>query len=278
MTAFNVNATAKRENVMRSIRLAALFALLIAGAPAFAWNSFGHMTVAAVAYSHLTPTARTQVIQLLKLNPSYSHWIAGVPAAQRGEVAFMRAAYWPDFIRRADGYINDGEQPTDPNAASNIGYSDKLMHKYWHYVDLPFSTDHTPLLPTQVPNAQTAIATMRKALAAPTSSQDLRSYDLVWLEHLVGDVHQPLHATSRFTQTQPQGDQGGNLVALCAKPCKDELHGFWDGALGAGEDPAAAKQAAEQLPEVDAQLVQLSDEAQWIHESFDIANRSVYSG
>jgi hypothetical protein len=104
----------------------------------------------------------------------------------------------------------------------------------------------------------------------------LRSYDLVWLEHLVGDVHQPLHATSRFTHDQPQGDQGGNLVALCAKPCKDELHGFWDSALGNSDDPAVAKQAAAQLPEVDAQLVQLSDESQWIRESFAIAKSSVY--
>src|SRR5882757_3269046 len=176
MTAFNVNATAKRENLMRSIRLAALFALLIAGAPAFAWNSFGHMTVAAVAYSHLTPTARTQVIQLLKLNPSYSHWIAGVPAAHRDETAFMRAAYWPDFIRRAEGYIDDGEQPTDPNAARNIGYSDKLMHKYWHYVDLPFSPDGTTTADPKNPNAETQINKFRDTIAAAGGSDNVKSY------------------------------------------------------------------------------------------------------
>jgi len=32
---------------------------------------------------------------------------------------------------------------------------------------------------------------------------------LVWL-HLVGDVHQPLHASTRVSSTALQGDNGGN--------------------------------------------------------------------
>ena len=65
-------------------------------------------------------------------------------------------------------------------------------------------------------------------------SDDIKSYDVAWLEHLVGDVHQPLHATSRFTKNHPNGDAGGNLVLLCAAPCRDELHAYWDGLLGDG--------------------------------------------
>ena len=40
-------------------------------APAHAWNDFGHMTVAAVAWQHLNPAARAQATQLLRLNPDY---------------------------------------------------------------------------------------------------------------------------------------------------------------------------------------------------------------
>lgn len=41
------------------------------------------------------------------------------------------------------------------------------------------------------------------------ASDDVRSYDLVWLLHLVGDLHQPLHATSRFSNGLDDA-RGGN--------------------------------------------------------------------
>src|ERR1700730_12872831 len=63
-----------------------------------------------------------------------------------------------------------------------------------------------------VVNVQTQIPMFRSALRATSgASDDVRSYDLVWLIHLVGDVHQPLHTTSRFTHEQPKGDAGGTL-------------------------------------------------------------------
>lgn len=180
-----------------------------------AWGDFGHMTVAAIAYDSLTPASKTKVSALLKLNPNYSDWIADIPDESRDKAAFMKAATWPDYIKHAAGYKNDGESPTNPDAAKNSGYSDKLIHRYWHYIDIPFSPDHTPLIQPVAPNAQTQIALFRKTLADKHASAELKSYDLVWLLHLVGDVHQPLHATSRFTQDEPKGDRGGNEVALC---------------------------------------------------------------
>lgn len=205
--------------------------IVFLGLNAYAWNDFGHMTVAAIAYQHLTPNVRVKVGALLKLNPNYQQWIVGVPSADQTRVAFIKGATWPDLIKRAPGYIWDGDdnghRPSWPDAARNIGYADKLQHRYWHFIDRPFSPDGTPLMAPIVPNAQTTIALLRATLQSLTASDDVKSYDLVWLLHLVGDVHQPLHATSRFDQAQPDGNRGGNLVALCAKPCKDELHAFW---------------------------------------------------
>ena len=36
------------------------------------------------------------------------------------------------------------------------------------------------------------------------------SLNLRLLIHYVGDLHQPLHATSRYTESHPNGDRGGN--------------------------------------------------------------------
>jgi S1/P1 Nuclease len=243
---------------------------------ASAWNSFGHMMIAAVAYEQLTPAARARVAQLLQQNPDYERWIAHTAREERDELAFVIAATWADNIKTEAGYENDGERPSGPDAARNIGYADHLQHRYWHYVDLPFSQDHTALKPPATPNAQTQIAVFRKTLASPEASDALKSYDLVWLLHLVGDVHQPLHTTSRFTRSQPDGDAGGNLVALCEKPCRKELHAYWDDLPGTGKKAIVAIRRAAHLPTPNERVAAIDDERQWIHESFLIAQNSVY--
>jgi S1/P1 Nuclease len=244
----------------------------------YAWNSYGHMTVAAVAWENLTPEARKKATALLQLNPDYKHWIVGVPAAKRAQVAFVVAATWPDLIKSETGYQNDGEEPKEPGASKNEGYTDTLQHRYWHYIDLPFSPDGTPLVQPKSPNAKTQIATFRATLSSSTASAALKSYDLAWLLHLVGDVHQPLHATSRFTKDLPQGDQGGNLVMLCSKPkCRAELHAFWDSTLGTSKDPNAAIRKAAKLTAADPQAAAIADESAWINESFEAAKATAYA-
>jgi hypothetical protein len=262
---------------MSRVRALAVLGFLLCIANTFAWDDFGHMTVAAIAYQRLTPAARTKVDALLKLNPEYGRWVAGVSEENRDRIAFIMAATWADAIKRDRRYQNDGDFPQGPDAARNIGYKDRLQHRYWHYIDLPFSPDGTKLKRPAAPNAQTQIAAFRKALASPGSSDDVKSYDLVWLLHLVGDVHQPLHATSRFDRDQPNGDRGGNEVALCAPPCKEELHLFWDNVLGTQTNSAAAIRKAAALPPVDANLAAIVEESVWIDESFRAAQRFVYA-
>jgi hypothetical protein len=119
---------------------------------------------------------------------------------------------------------------------------------------------------------------LRAKLSEPGASDDVKSYDLAWLLHLVGDVHQPLHATSRFIHSQPQGDAGGNKIGIhCGSGCSaQELHAFWDGVLGSSEDPQAAINAARKLPKASAQLASIADDKAWAAESFKIAKASVY--
>lgn len=253
--------------------------LLILGAAAevSAWNDFGHMTVGAIAYDHLTPKVRTKVDALLRLNPSYREWVAGSAEHDKGKVAFIKAGTWPDTIKIDVHYTNDGNRPTDPDAGRNIGYADKLMHRYWHFVDIPFSSDGTALADPVIPNAQTQIVAFRETLRDLGASDELRSYDLVWLLHLVGDVHQPLHASTRFTRKQPKGDKGGNDVTVCTMDCGGKLHRFWDELLGTSEDYKAAIAKAETLKSVDTTLAAISDEAIWIEESFLAAKQTAYA-
>lgn len=264
---------------MRKYPVMAALILLTLAATAEAWNHFGHMTVAAIAYERLAPKARTAVDELLRHNPLYKAWVKGVAAHEMQKAAFIRAATWPDLIKDpALGYQNDGNLPTGPGATRNIGYSDRLMHRYWHFIDVPFSPDNTDLPALDEPNAQTQIATFRATLTDPQASKDLQSYGLVWLLHLVGDVHQPLHTTTRFNQQQPQGDRGGNDVKLCVQPerCNGRLHLFWDEVVGTSDRYEDAVAKAHALPMASTALGRVLDEAVWIQESFQAAKETVY--
>jgi len=57
------------------------------------------------------------------------------------------------------------------------------------------------------------------------------SFDLRLLIHFVGDIHQPLHATSRYTSKYPHGDAGGNGFKLTSKDGVTNLHSLWDSVL-----------------------------------------------
>lgn len=277
----------------------AALCLLALAAPAFAWNDEGHMAVAYLAYQRLQPATRARVNALLKLNPYYSKWRAALPKgtsdADADRLIFMIAATWPDQIRTDPAYMDDGPNhgnspPAGPEAARNIGYADHSRHKYWHFIDIPYTQDGAKLPPTPSPNAETQIAAFRRALGS-NASDDVKSYDLAWLEHLVGDIHQPLHAITRVSKSKPDGDAGGGLDMLCASPCGNSLHWFWDRLVGSQsgiEDPdrqedeatelRSAMSSARALPAADPATAAKTDEHIWVQESFDLAKRFVYVG
>jgi hypothetical protein len=252
-------------------------AMVLSATPARAWDDEGHMMVAAIAWDHLGDASRARVTALLKLNPDYATWIVDTTREERDEIAFMRAATWADAIKSEPGYDNDGNRPEGADAARNIGYADHLQHRYWHFIDVPLSIEGAAGDPPATPNVQTQIHDFTAAIASYDASDDIKSYDLVWLEHLVGDAHQPLHATSRFSKDMPRGDQGGNLVALCARPCRDELHFYWDDILGTNRTPGAALAEAARLPAPSRAAADIADESVWIRESFEAAQRYAYA-
>jgi len=252
-------------------------------ADASAWSDEGHMQIAAVAYDRLTPAVREKVDFLIKLNPEYASWIAGHPPRKSAQYAFVRAAVWADDIKsRALEYTDD--KPTEPTAGQNIGYYDNFMHTYWHFKDIGFSTDGTHAGDPDPVNASTQIKVLTAGLAPSSGLPDnVRSYDLVWLLHLVGDAHQPLHAANRFSHNRPQGDRGGNdenVIPATGETIK--LHAYWDRLLGSYSTPEGAIQDAligkdTKLPDPDAALASKADPDYWFKDSEKLAEDFAYA-
>ena len=180
----------------------ALTLIVFCSSASQAWNARGHMMVAAVAYNKLTPQAKDRVETLLLLNPDRDNWLELIPegtsVARTKMMIFMIAATWADRIKGDSDYFTDGANngnlpPYHPSASQNIGYDDHARHKYWHFEDVFFSQDNTSLPEVPTPNARTQIKMFREVLSSDKPDA-LKSYDLSWLLHLMGDVHQPLIA------------------------------------------------------------------------------------
>jgi hypothetical protein len=282
----------KKERLWQKSLKAALLTLLLftaGGRPVFAWNSWGHMAVAYLAYQHLTDRTRERAAALLRLNPYYESWKkAAGPVKSQAELdmkVFMLSATWADALKGDSTYKADGDmggfRPAGPNAAQNTGFNDKQLHMYWHFYDEPFSNDKTALPAVPSPNAETQMQAFRKVLSSD-SADDLKSYDLTWIIHVVADIHQPLHAATRVSKVNPDGDAGGNLVKINCPNCPANLHSFWDGALGStGDprvlpDPARVIASVSHLPRADRKVSKNLNADAWIHESFELARKKVY--
>jgi len=55
-----------------------------------------------------------------------------------------------------------------------------------------------------------------------------KSMALRLIIHYMGDIHQPLHCSDRYTADLPKGDKGGNDFPLKYHYTANELHAVWD--------------------------------------------------
>lgn len=211
-------------------------------------------------------------------------WTAGAPDDARArQWAFAHAAIWADDINmRSYGYTPDAA--SSATAGQNIGYADRNQDDYWHYKDVPFSPDGTPLLPSNPVDAVTQLRLMIEALPATSGASDgIRSYDLVWILHMIGDVHQPLHAVARVTRELPTGDRGANAEMVI--PATGEtitLHAYWVRVFGGYVSPFGALfevEAQDGIGRLDAnpELAKISDPERWIEESAAFAKTYAYA-
>src|ERR1039458_8090863 len=151
----------------RNFSAVVVLLLLMTCMRALAWNSVGHMAVAYAAYQQLSPAEKARVAVILKLNPYYSKWLSYIPAGTsdsgRDMYVFMMAATWPDEIKAmGSGYTGNDNPPHGELPSLNVGYSDKQAHKYWHFINTPFSTDGTALPAIGGPTLVEKIADFRQ--------------------------------------------------------------------------------------------------------------------
>ncbi|MDT7807105.1 MAG: hypothetical protein QOJ70_918 [Acidobacteriota bacterium] len=263
-------------------------AMLLPSAQALAWNHKGHMAVAFVAYQQLTAQEKTKVFKLLKSHPDFPMLskLAGRPTSSNFRMlVFVHAARWPDLIRSDSRFFDE----TKPNATPTrqlAGFPDMMKHRPWHFKDEGFRDNGSSVtLPDDGgQNAQAKIHDFEQRIGtASGESAAHRAYFLAWLEHLVGDVHQPLHCAARVTSSFPEGDHGGNLFVLAPLHLQEvgfvvkDLHTLWDDVIGADTTLVAVRalgnEAEASTPTESANDL---DEADWINESFSDAKSAAY--
>jgi hypothetical protein len=272
-----------RKTFRRALIASFLIVLMAVPQQMWAWGSPGHMAVAYVAWQKLNSDQKSRIIVLLNQNPFFTTWSGyvdklGLTGDDHDAALFMYAATWPDEIKFAKGYKGTDTPPPGVTGTETGGvYTDMQKHKYWHFIDTPYVPGSTTQKAAPSPNAQLQIIYFSKALKTAANDKN-ESYDLVWLEHLVGDIHQPLHATSRFIGGT--ADIGGNDVKIVGD--RKELHAYWDDLPGVTDEKnpendytSAMAFVATLQPAPVGQAADLKV-ADWTAESYKMAKSDVY--
>jgi S1/P1 Nuclease len=205
---------------------------------AVAWSRPGHIVTAAIAYDELSardPKVIEQIIEIMNHHPERGPFevaIGRATDAERVRRIFLEIARWPDDVR---GGAQD--------------------HPSWHAAVRPLADTEDPP-PRQPPNivefeAYEALPLNVHVVAdadthIPVSE---RAVALCWIFHIVGDMHQPLHATQLYSSQFPDGDHGGatEFVLDLTTHRPVVLHWFWDDLVSQTDEPDAAMARAHEL-------------------------------
>jgi len=168
---------------MRFIILAVLAAFLSVSAAAY--GPTGHRVVAELAYRHLTPEAKAAVEAIL------------------GDEFMAEASTWPDEMRSSpDPFFGRTAAP-------------------FHYINLPDGVTYEESQKNPAGDAVTALKDFAAKVKDTSMSQEERALALRYIIHIVGDLHQPLHAGRAE-------DWGGNRIDVVWFEEMTNLHMVWD--------------------------------------------------
>jgi hypothetical protein len=153
---------------------------------AHAWGGEGHRITGYVAESLLTPKARIRLHQI-------------TDGATLDQLAT---------------YMDEHRQDLGPRV------------RKWHYDNMPVcETVPVETYCHQGDCASQQIERLMGVLNNPGATQEQKRQSVVYLSHLIGDLHQPLHAGDH-------GDQGGNGVSVTSGRSRGHhhknLHSEWD--------------------------------------------------
>ncbi|MBX3595706.1 S1/P1 nuclease [Sphingomonas sp.] len=186
--------------IRRLLALLALFSAVLA-TPAFAYWEYGHETVAAIAYKNVRPETKRAIDRLLR-----QQGLLETPTCPARTIE--EASVWPDCIKQL---------------------GPRFSYAYnWHYQNVNICKPFT--LKGNCPDGNCVSAQIErqvKLLQDPKVPQREKVMALAFLVHLVGDLHQPLHAGDK-------GDLGGNRAKSdygIYSTDRLNLHSIWDGWL-----------------------------------------------
>ena len=215
-----MQALARRSNRLTALVLAGV--AVLSPAPALAWGNEGHRIIALVAYTHLAPATRAAVDEMLRNDTD---------ALTEPDIASR--ATWADKYRDSDRHTSQERY---------------RLTRAWHFVDIEL--DHPDLaaacyghppsaVPASLGPAQACVVDRIEAFMAELRNSrpsPERTIAFKFLLHLIGDVHQPLHAADNH-------DAGGNgvLVLFGRRTVGRRLHAYWDADVvrRLGRDPVS---------------------------------------
>ena len=243
--------------------------LVILSSQVYGFWSTGHMIISRIAYEelkHKNPQMLTDIENEILVLKQYS---------KEANHSFVESAVWADDNK-------------------DIEFGAFTM---WHYVDTAYiMPDFQGEIEVEPMNVTWAIDQMKKTLNSsntPSFNSDLAlSFSWRYLIHLIGDLHQPLHASQMYSKIFPNGDMGGNLfnVTYPNNPQIKNLHALWDawvdqyGSMYAPlnnsqweENGQIAANITSQFPrsKVEARLNILNVKA-WADESYELSKNTVY--
>jgi nuclease S1 len=201
--------------------------------PAYPWGSKGHEIVAAIAETQLTDAARKRIKELLPQGTTLADASTRPDKAGR-QIPDMDAYHFINFPKDA----NTDDQQRDCKLRNCI---------------------------------IEAIAWYMQVLKSPDAPRNEKRTALRFVTHLVGDIHQPLHAG--FAE-----DRGGNSVDVRFNGRKENLHSLWDTALvelEQGTPSEIATRIQTTVTSQDHQQWQQGNAADWALESLAIVRTQV---
>ena len=189
-----------------------ILALLVLPARGFCWGDAGHEVVGLIAEHFLEPAVRPKVAALL----------AGDTSGLTHNTGIAAEAAWADKFRDSD------------RNTTQLHYH---RTQAWHFIDIEIDAPDVAAAcfryPTLEPGSAASegpaadcildkINEFRQELHNTATPAGERRVALQFLLHLVGDVHQPLHAADNH-------DRGGNGVQVRAVGYpRGNLHHYWD--------------------------------------------------
>ena len=225
--------------------LATVAALAVGWAqPVLAWGDVGHRTIAALAQANITPETAARIADLLKAEGGL-----GTPACPVKSLS--DAAVWPDCLR---------------------GDSPRWAYTFpWHFHDseVPGPGFEIKANCSYGICATAQIERNRRIVADKSLPVAQRLEALAFLAHIVGDLHQPLHAAEH------DHDHGGNGVKVSYPGNPDgNLHWLWDSAIA--ERAVATAPVVRVYSAQERARIATGGVGDWAQESWVVARDVVY--